>query len=94
MQAAISAVALSYGEGPEAGLAMLDGLERDGALARYQPYHAARADMLRRLDRRDDATVAYRIALDLTDNDAEKDFLGRRLAEVVDDQGLGHDLAK
>jgi RNA polymerase sigma-70 factor (ECF subfamily) len=68
--------------GPEAGLADIEGVERDGRLAGYRYLPAAKADLLRRLGRHQDAVRAYRIALDLTDNDAERAFLARRIAEV------------
>ena len=51
-----------------------------GPLANFRLYHAARADLLRRLDERDEATVAYRRALELVENEAERRFLQRRLA--------------
>ncbi len=77
------AVAVAMAAGPEAGLAELDGLEQDGRLAgdRYLP--AARADLLRRLGRADEAAAAYRAALELTSNHAERQFLAGRLAEVA-----------
>jgi RNA polymerase sigma-70 factor (ECF subfamily) len=68
--------------GPEAGLADIEGVERDGRLAGYRYLPAAKADLLRRLGRHQDAARAYRTALDLTDNDAERAFLARRIAEV------------
>ena len=68
--------------GPEAGLADIEGVERDGRLAGYRYLPAAKADLLRRLGRHADAARAYRIALDLTDNDAERAFLARRITEV------------
>ena len=68
--------------GPEAGLADIDGIERDGRLAGYRYLPAARADLLRRLGRYQEAARAYRTALDLTTGDAERAFLARRLAEV------------
>jgi RNA polymerase sigma-70 factor, ECF subfamily len=68
--------------GPEAGLADIEGVERDGRLAGYRYLPAAKADLLRRLGRHQDAARAYRIALDLTDNDAERVFLARRITEV------------
>jgi RNA polymerase sigma-70 factor, ECF subfamily len=70
--------------GPEAGLADIEGVERDGRLAGYRYLPAAKADLLRRLGRHSDATRAYRTALDLTDNDAERAFLARRITEVSD----------
>ena len=48
----------------------------------YHLYHAARADLLRQLDRRDEASAAYRRALELADSEPERRFLSRRLAEV------------
>jgi RNA polymerase sigma-70 factor, ECF subfamily len=68
--------------GPEAGLADIEGIERDGRLAGYRYLPAAKADLLRRLGRHQDAARAYRMALDLTDNDAERAFLARRITEV------------
>jgi RNA polymerase sigma-70 factor, ECF subfamily len=68
--------------GPEAGLADIDGIERDGRLAGYRYLPAARADLLRRLGRYQEAARAYRRALDLTTGDAERAFLARRIAEV------------
>jgi RNA polymerase sigma-70 factor, ECF subfamily len=70
--------------GPEAGLADIEGVERDGRLAGYRYLPAAKADLLRRLGRHADAARAYRTALDLTDNDAERAFLARRITEVSD----------
>jgi RNA polymerase sigma-70 factor, ECF subfamily len=75
------AIAVSMTEGPEAGLAAIVGLEADERLSGYRYLPAAKADMLRRLGRRDEAAAAYRAALELADNDAERDFLERRLAE-------------
>ncbi len=77
------AVALAMAEGPEAGLAAIGDLERDGRLAGYQYLPAAKADLLRRLGRADEAAQAYRCALGLTANQPERDFLTRRLAEVT-----------
>jgi RNA polymerase sigma-70 factor, ECF subfamily len=76
------AVAVAMVDGPARGLELLDGIEAGGELADYHLLHAARADLLRRLDRRSEASVAYRRALDLAGNEAERSFLARRLAEV------------
>lgn len=78
------AVAVSRCDGPEAGLALLDELAaRAGAtLATYQPFHAARADLLRRAERSEDAAAAYRAALALTEDEPERQFLERRLAQL------------
>ena len=73
------AIAVSMVDGPEAGLAAVGALEAEGRLAGYRYLPAAKADMLRRLGRRDEAAAAYRAALGLADNDAERAFLERRL---------------
>lgn len=76
------AVAVAMADGPTLGLTLLDGLEASGGLERYHLFHAARGDLLRRLDRREDAARAYRRALDLTTNPVERAFLEQRLEEV------------
>ena len=72
------AVAVAMADGPEQGLELLDGLEIPG----YHLLHAARADLLRRLDRREEAAAAYRAALACEMNAADRAFLERRLAET------------
>jgi len=73
------AVAIALAGRIEDGLALVERLdELDG----YHLLHAARADLLRRLDRRDEAAAAYRRALELTANEAESRYLERRLLEV------------
>jgi RNA polymerase sigma-70 factor, ECF subfamily len=74
------AVAVAMAEGPAEGLALVDELE---GLESYRFLHSTRADLLRRLDRPEEAAVAYRRALDLTTNGAERAFLERRLREVA-----------
>jgi predicted RNA polymerase sigma factor len=69
-------------DGPAAALADIEAIEQEGRLAGYRYLPAAKADLLRRAGRADDAIEAYRTALDLTDNDAERAFLARRIAEV------------
>ena len=69
-------------DGPAVGLALIDGLAAGGLLDGYPYLHAARADLLRRLDRRSEAAAAYRRALELTTNAAERAFLERRLAGI------------
>jgi RNA polymerase sigma-70 factor (ECF subfamily) len=77
------AVAVARAEGPEAGLRIVESLVANGAaLDEYQPYHAARADLLRQLDRKEEAVDAYRRAVELTDGDAERRYLRGRLAEL------------
>jgi RNA polymerase sigma factor (sigma-70 family) len=75
-------VALAEVAGPARALAQVDELERDSRLAGYQYLPAIRADLLRRLGRVEEAAVAYRRALALTGNDAERAFLAGRLAEL------------
>jgi RNA polymerase sigma-70 factor (ECF subfamily) len=71
------AVAVAMADGPRAGLALVEPLE--AALDHYHLFHAARGDLLRRLERADDAASAYRRALGLTENPAERAFLQGRL---------------
>ena len=75
-------VALAMVNGPEAGLEALVELKEQGALERYQPYHAARADLLRRAGRFREAVAAYRDAIVLTGNLTERRFLEERLQDV------------
>jgi RNA polymerase sigma-70 factor (ECF subfamily) len=77
------AVAVAMVDGPSVGLAMIDGLASAGSLDEYHYLHAARADLLRRLGRRSEAAGAYRRALELATNAAERAFLERRLDEMV-----------
>ena len=77
-----AAVALSYSLSAEAGLSALEEMERTGELQDYQPYHAARADLLRRAGRRDAAAAAYRAAIDLSRNTSQQKFLQNRLREL------------
>ncbi|HEY0517628.1 MAG TPA: DUF6596 domain-containing protein [Solirubrobacteraceae bacterium] len=72
------AVALAESEGPEAGLAAIEGLELD----RYHYLHSTRAELLRRLGRREQARESYVRALELVRADPERRFLRRRLAEL------------
>jgi len=78
------AVAVAMADGPAAGLTLVEELDRSGALADYYLLPATRADLLRRLGRRDEATRDYRRALELAPTDAELRFLARRLSEVSD----------
>ncbi|GAA3001668.1 RNA polymerase sigma factor [Actinokineospora diospyrosa] len=70
------AIALAELDGPEVALAAVDRLEPH--LAHYHPYHATRADLLRRLGRTEPARAAYDKAIDLADNPAETTHLTRR----------------
>jgi RNA polymerase sigma-70 factor (ECF subfamily) len=77
------AAALGLRDGPQAGLDALAPLLADPALATYSYLSAARADFLRRLQRRAEAADAYAEALALTGNEAERAFLIERLASVT-----------
>jgi RNA polymerase sigma-70 factor (ECF subfamily) len=74
------AVAVALAGRIEDGLALVDRL---AGLDEYHLLHAARADLLRRLDRRDEAAASYRRALELVGNEAESRYLERRLLEVT-----------
>jgi RNA polymerase sigma-70 factor (ECF subfamily) len=74
------AVAVAMTSGPEAGLALVEPLERE--LSTYHLWHAARADLLRRLRRTDEAAHAYREALRYVGSEPERRFLERRLKEL------------
>ncbi|WP_371596630.1 RNA polymerase sigma factor [Streptomyces sp. NBC_00564] len=75
------AVAVGMAEGPEAGLALVAELEGEGELEGYHLLPATRADLLRRGGRTAEAVQAYGRALELVENEAERRFLERRLAE-------------
>jgi len=74
------AVAVAMADGPEAGLPLVEALAE--SLAAYHLWHAARADLLRRMGRRAEAAAAYRQALGLAHNETERRFLEGRLAGV------------
>ena len=76
------AAAVAMGEGLEQGLKLIDALGESGELDDYHLYHAARADILRRLGRREEAVTAYREALRLATNKVEQDYLRGRLAQM------------
>jgi RNA polymerase sigma-70 factor (ECF subfamily) len=75
------AVAVAMADDLERGLALIEAVAPQ--LRDYHLLPAARADLLRRLGRNDDAAREYRAALALATNDAEKRYLARRLAEVT-----------
>jgi RNA polymerase sigma-70 factor, ECF subfamily len=72
------AVAVAMAEGPAAGLELLENLPLD----RYHLFHAARADLLRRAGRREEARAAYERARELVTNESERVFLERRLEQL------------
>jgi RNA polymerase sigma-70 factor (ECF subfamily) len=72
------AVAVSLAASPSGGLRLLEPLAEE--LDAYAPFHLARADMLRRMGQLESAREAYRLALDLTQNQVERDFILGRIA--------------
>ena len=73
------AIAIAEAQGPEAGLAIIDRLELD----EFRYTHSTRGELLRRLGRSDEARDAYRRALALVHDEAERRFVERRLAELA-----------
>jgi RNA polymerase sigma-70 factor (ECF subfamily) len=74
-------VAVAMARGPAAGLEVLDGLAGEDVLQQLHLYHSARADLLGRVGRRDEAAAAYRRALELATTAAERRFIARRLED-------------
>jgi RNA polymerase sigma-70 factor (ECF subfamily) len=75
------AVAVSFAVSPVEALRLLQDIERTGALDQYAPFHLARADMLRRLGRGDEARRCYRDALPFAPNEQVRRFIEQRLRE-------------
>jgi RNA polymerase sigma-70 factor (ECF subfamily) len=80
------AVAVAMCEGFERGLSLIEEAGSSGKLDDYYLFHAARAELLRRLDRPEEAAEAYQRALSLTTNRVEQQYLRRRLTEVSNSQ--------
>jgi RNA polymerase sigma-70 factor (ECF subfamily) len=76
------AVAVAMRDGPEAGLALVDGLLAAGELADYHLTWSARADLCRRLGRIDEAREAYGRAIELSQQSVDRQFLERCLSEL------------
>ncbi len=76
------AVAVAMVGGPEDGILLLDDPALASALGDYQLYHATRADLLRRAGSYAEAAACYRLALEMTTNAVEREYLERRLQEV------------
>jgi RNA polymerase sigma-70 factor (ECF subfamily) len=76
------AAAVAMSEGPERGLSLIQSVGASGKLDNYYLYHAARADLLRRLNRFDEANVEYQTALSLTTNRVEQNYIRKRLQET------------
>jgi RNA polymerase sigma-70 factor (ECF subfamily) len=72
------AIAVAETQGGEAGLAVVDTLDLDG----YQYFHSTRADLLRRLGRREEARAEYERALELAHTEPDRRFLQRRIAQL------------
>ncbi len=77
------AVAVAMSDGWEKGLTLIDELGTSGKLSGYYLYHAARADLLRRLGRNAEAAAAYREAIALATNAVEQTYLKRRLTQLA-----------
>lgn len=76
------AAAVAMSEGLEKGLVLFDAVGTAGKLETYYVFHAARADLLRRLKRPNEARVAYSRALELTTNEVEQKYVRKRLEEL------------
>jgi RNA polymerase sigma-70 factor (ECF subfamily) len=76
------AIAVAVADGPAVGLALVDALDRSGALDGYHLLPATQADLLRRLGRRTEAAAAYEKALALAPTEAERRYLQRRIDEL------------
>jgi len=76
------AVAVAMRDGAAKGLEIIEGIVKRGDLSEYHLVHAARADLLRRLGRTDEAVEAYERALNLNTQEPERRFLSRRIAEL------------
>ncbi|MGH7509142.1 MAG: RNA polymerase sigma factor [Gemmatimonadales bacterium] len=85
------AAAVSMRDGPEAGLALIDGILARGELADYALAHSARAELCRKLDQADEAIESYQRALSLIRQEPQRRFLERRLRDLGV-QPLSHDL--
>jgi RNA polymerase sigma-70 factor (ECF subfamily) len=78
------AAAVAMRDGPAAGLALIDAILARGELEEYHLVHSARADLCRRLGRREEARASYERALSLVRQTPEKRFLQRRLEQLQD----------
>src|SRR5260370_15186359 len=76
------AVAVAMSQGLEPGLKQIEKVGTSGELEQYHLYHAARADILRRLGRKAEAKHAYKEALRLATNKVEQEYLQRRLTQL------------
>jgi RNA polymerase sigma-70 factor (ECF subfamily) len=83
------AAAVAMADGPQVGLALLASLDADERLDRYQPWHATRAELLARAGDADGAAAAYRRAIELTRNTAERQGLEERSRRAATPDGGG-----
>jgi RNA polymerase sigma-70 factor (ECF subfamily) len=74
------AVVVAEIEGVEAGLRIVEGL---AGLSNYQPYHAVKADLLKRCGKNADAAVEYRIAIEMCGNEREREFLEKQYRSIA-----------
>ena len=77
------AVAIALSEGIPRGLALIEELGTSGDLEAYHLFHAARADLMRRLGKTKDAAASYRRAIELSSNQVEREYLQRRLSLLI-----------
>ena len=78
------AAAVTMLEGPQAGLQLIEAAGSSGKLDNYYLFHAARGDVLRRLQRVDESIAAYSRAIELTTNPVEKQYIRKRIEEMRD----------
>jgi RNA polymerase sigma-70 factor (ECF subfamily) len=76
------AAAVAMRDGPQAGLALIDAILTRGELTDYHLAHSARADLYRRLGKKEEARASYQQALSLTRQEPERRFIERRLKEL------------
>ena len=85
------AAAVAMAEGPASALSLIEAIKTAGDLDEYHLFHSSRAELLRRLDRFDEAADSYSRALALAGSDDERRFLERRLQEVQTSRAVRRD---
>lgn len=83
------AVAIAMRDGPASGLRLVDAIMARGELTDYQPAHAARADLLTRMGKREEALQAFRAAIERTAQVPERRYLERCMQQLMDDPAVG-----
>lgn len=81
------AVAVAMRDGPQAGVELIESILKRGDLSDYHPAHSARADLYRRLGKKEEALDAYHRALELTQQEPQKRFIQKRLEEINEVRG-------